>query len=64
MTKLPIRDATVANLPKGTCCLLGGSWWQIGGRPKPGFVALKSPTGTSYVRLKTKVSVLSSGKVH
>lgn len=63
MAHLPMRDAVVAQLPKGSCVRLGGAWWQIGGRPRPGFAALKSPTGTTFVRLGTKVSVLSSGKV-
>jgi hypothetical protein len=60
--KLPTRSATAAHLRKGSLIMLHSSAYEIGGRPRPGFVELRGAGETRFIRASTKVSVLSSGK--
>lgn len=61
---VPTESATLAQLPKRTVIRLGGAFWAVGGRPRPGFVELEGADGEKkIVRLRTRVNRVVSGKL-
>lgn len=68
---MPTESASLAQTPKGAIVKLGGKFWTVGQRPRPGFVILHRQDGVgeteeyeeAVVRLRTRVSRLVSGKV-